>query len=60
MKTPLIIISVRSTIRQYKACQVQYCVVRQFLLLSPIWYNLVQNANFVTVDLREVLTQGDV
>ena len=59
MKTPKISSSVRSTISQYEACQVQYCIGRQLLLLSPIWYNMVQNANFLMVDLREDFTQGD-
>ena len=59
MKTPKISSSVRSTISQYKACQVQYCIGRQLLLLSPMWYNMVQNANFLMVDLREDFTQGD-
>ena len=59
LKTPLINSPVRSTISQSKACQVQYCVLRQLLLLSPIWYNMVQNANFLMVDLRGDLTQGD-
>ena len=59
MKTPLINFPVRSTISQNKACQAQYRVQRQLLLLSPIWYNMVQNANFLMVDLRGDLTQGD-
>ena len=59
MKTPLINSPVRSTISQNKACQVQYCALRQLLLLSPIWYNMVQTLNFLMVDLRENLTQGD-
>ena len=56
MKTPLINSPVRSTISQNKACQVQYCVLRQLLLLSPIWYNMVQFLNFLMVDLREDFT----
>ena len=56
MKTPKIRSSVRSTISQYEACQVQYCIGRQLLLLSPIWYNMVQILNFFMIDLIEDFT----
>ena len=44
------------TYQKIIAHEVQYCIGRQFLLLSPIWYNLVQNSKFFVVDLRENFT----